>query len=99
MADAAAPQAVVIKNVVPQGGKVFLSVSDQHKREVVSVAKQFADLGFELIATNGTAAVLARYETAVRPENLRWNDWTAGQLDKVTCGLAELERRAAGFGA
>lgn len=44
------------------------------------------------------AAVLARYETAVRPENLRWNDWTAGQLDKVTCGLAELERRAAGFG-
>jgi len=44
------------------------------------------------------AAVLARYETAVRPENLRWNDWTAGQLDKVTCGLAEIERHAAGFG-
>jgi glutathione S-transferase len=44
------------------------------------------------------AAVLARYETAVRPENLRWNDWTAGQLDKVTCGLAELERHARGFG-
>jgi glutathione S-transferase len=44
------------------------------------------------------AAVLARYETAVRPENLRWNDWTAGQLDKVTCGLAEVERHAAGFG-
>jgi len=44
------------------------------------------------------AAVLARYETAARPENLRWNDWTAGQLDKVTCGLAEFERCAAGFG-
>jgi len=44
------------------------------------------------------AAVLARYEMAVRPENLRWNDWTAGQLDKVTCGLAEVERRARGFG-
>lgn len=44
------------------------------------------------------AAVLARYETAVRPEALRWNDWTTGQLDKIACGLAELEARAAGFG-
>ena len=44
------------------------------------------------------AAVLTRYETAVRPEERRWNDWTAGQLDKVTCGLAEIERRADRFG-
>jgi glutathione S-transferase len=44
------------------------------------------------------AAVLARYETALRPEALRWDDWTAGQLEKVTCALAELERRAGGFG-
>ena len=44
------------------------------------------------------AAILARYETSTRPEPLRWNDWTTGQLDKVTCGLAELERRATGFG-
>jgi glutathione S-transferase len=44
------------------------------------------------------AAVLVRYETAVRPENLRWSDWVGGQLDKVTCGLAEIERRALGLG-
>ena len=44
------------------------------------------------------AAVLARYEAAVRPEPLRWADWSAGQLDKVTCGLDELERRAGGLG-
>jgi len=43
------------------------------------------------------AAVLARYETAARPESLRWKDWTAGQLDKVSCGLAEIERLAQGF--
>jgi glutathione S-transferase len=40
------------------------------------------------------AAVLTRYENAVRPESLRWNDWIVGQLDKVTCGLVEIERRA-----
>jgi glutathione S-transferase len=44
------------------------------------------------------AALLARYETALRPENLRWDDWTAGQLDKINCGLADLEARAAKFG-
>jgi len=44
------------------------------------------------------AAVLTRYETAARPENLRWNEWIAGQLDKVTCALADLERRARSFG-
>jgi glutathione S-transferase len=44
------------------------------------------------------AAVLARYENASRPEALRWSDWTAGQLDKVGCGLDEVERRVAAFG-
>jgi glutathione S-transferase len=39
------------------------------------------------------AAVLARYETALRPESRRWNDWLAGQLEKVTSGLVEIERR------
>jgi glutathione S-transferase len=43
------------------------------------------------------AAVLTRYETAVRPESLRWSEWVKGQLDKVTCALEELERRAAGL--
>jgi glutathione S-transferase len=41
------------------------------------------------------AAVLARYETAVRPENLRWADWSGGQMAKVTSALSDFERRAA----
>jgi carbamoyl-phosphate synthase large subunit len=45
---------------LPVGGKVFISVSDAHKKEVAAVAKQFANLGFELIATDGTAAVLEK---------------------------------------
>jgi glutathione S-transferase len=44
------------------------------------------------------AAVLTRYETAVRPESLRWSDWSAGQLAKVTSALAALEQRAKRFG-
>ncbi|HUA67158.1 MAG TPA: carbamoyl-phosphate synthase large subunit [Candidatus Saccharimonadales bacterium] len=43
---------------LPLNGKVFVSVSDAHKKDVAAVAKQFADLGFELVATSGTASVL-----------------------------------------
>src|SRR5580698_10640 len=39
---------------LPLKGKVFISVSDLHKKDVASVAKQYADLGFELVATSGT---------------------------------------------
>ena len=45
---------------LPTGGKVFMSVSDAHKKEAASVAKLFADLGFELVATSGTANVLEK---------------------------------------
>jgi len=44
------------------------------------------------------AALLTRYEVAARPEALRWGEWIEGQLDKVACGLADLERRASSFG-
>jgi carbamoyl-phosphate synthase large subunit len=43
---------------LPMSGRVFISVSDAHKKEVAAVARQFADLGFSVIATSGTAAVL-----------------------------------------
>jgi carbamoyl-phosphate synthase large subunit len=45
---------------LPVRGKVFISVSDAHKNQVASVAKLFADLGFELVATAGTAGVLEK---------------------------------------
>jgi carbamoyl-phosphate synthase large subunit len=45
---------------LPTSGKVFISVSDSHKKEVAAVAKSFSDLGFELVATSGTAAILEK---------------------------------------
>ena len=41
------------------------------------------------------AAVLVRYESVARPENLRWADWIGGQMEKVTSALSDFERRAA----
>ncbi len=45
---------------LPLEGRVFISVSDAHKSEVAGLAKRFADLGFKLISTTGTAAVLVK---------------------------------------
>jgi len=39
------------------------------------------------------AALLTRYEGTMRPEALRWSDWTAGQMDKINVGLAHIEKR------
>lgn len=44
------------------------------------------------------AALLARYEEALRPAELRWPAWQAGQEDKILRGIAQLERETAGFG-
>lgn len=45
------------------------------------------------------AALLLRYEGFLRPEALRWAEWTKGQQTKLDKALAEIERQAAGFGA
>ncbi|HVS77925.1 MAG TPA: glutathione S-transferase [Steroidobacteraceae bacterium] len=38
------------------------------------------------------AAVLTRYEQAVRPQELRWQSWVEGQLLKIRTALDALER-------
>jgi carbamoyl-phosphate synthase large subunit len=45
---------------LPTKGTVFVSVANRDKRSVVFPAKRLADLGFQLIATKGTAGVLRR---------------------------------------
>jgi carbamoyl-phosphate synthase large subunit len=45
---------------LPLKGKIFLSVAAPHKAEVAEVAQLFVNLGFELVATSGTASVLEK---------------------------------------
>ena len=45
---------------IPLKGRVFISVMNKDKRSIVFVAKKLADFGFEIIATKGTAKVLAK---------------------------------------
>src|SRR5665213_2409387 len=43
---------------LPLEGTVFFSVNDRDKDALVPLAKRFVDLGFRLVATHGTAAVM-----------------------------------------
>ena len=45
---------------LPPGGTVFVSVANRDKRAIVLAARRLTELGFRLLATRGTAAVLTR---------------------------------------
>ena len=51
---------------LPASGTVFLSVCDPDKRSIVSIARDFKRLGFDLAATKGTAKTLAASGVDVR---------------------------------
>jgi carbamoyl-phosphate synthase large subunit len=50
---------------LPLRGRVFLSVHDRHKPALLAVARRFHQLGFELVASAGTARYLAEHELPV----------------------------------
>jgi carbamoyl-phosphate synthase large subunit len=45
---------------LPTSGKVFVSVANRDKRSMIFPVKRLADLGFEVLATSGTAETLHR---------------------------------------
>jgi len=49
---------------LPTSGKIFVTVANRDKRGIVFPVKRLADLGFEILATAGTAGVLRRYGIA-----------------------------------
>jgi carbamoyl-phosphate synthase large subunit len=51
---------------LPQSGRVFLSVRNRDKRAIVNIARELAEMGFQLVATQGTAKVLDRHGLPVQ---------------------------------
>ncbi len=51
---------IAASGCLPASGTAFLSVRDKDKGVVANLAAQLAELGFRLIATEGTAAVIRR---------------------------------------
>jgi carbamoyl-phosphate synthase large subunit len=55
--------------VLPRSGTCFLSVRERDKAGVVQLARQLTERGFDLVATEGTAAVIAAAGISVRKVN------------------------------
>ncbi len=51
---------IAASQMLPKSGRVFISVKDRDKRGIVFIAKKLIDMGFEILATEGTAKVLAK---------------------------------------
>jgi carbamoyl-phosphate synthase large subunit len=72
---------------LPAKGSVFISVGNPDKRAVIWPAKRLQDLGFQLLATAGTAEVLRRW--GVESE-------TVPKVSEAGHGLSVVERLARG---
>jgi carbamoyl-phosphate synthase large subunit len=51
---------------LPLKGTVFLSVSDQDKKQTVEIGRRLIDAGFQIVATRGTVATLAASGVAAK---------------------------------
>ncbi|WP_134323076.1 carbamoyl-phosphate synthase large subunit [Cumulibacter soli] len=56
-----------VYGALPTSGKVFVSLANRDKRSAIFPVKRLADLGFEVLATTGTAQVLRRNGVPATP--------------------------------
>lgn len=54
---------------LPKGGKAFVSVRREDRERVIEIAQALSDLGFQLLATKGSASALAAAGLKVTPVN------------------------------
>ncbi|HZV61771.1 MAG TPA: carbamoyl-phosphate synthase large subunit [Methylophilaceae bacterium] len=54
---------------LPTGGKAFISVRREDREKVIEIAQALADLGFQLVATKGSASALSAAGLKVTPVN------------------------------
>jgi carbamoyl-phosphate synthase large subunit len=74
---------------LPEKGTVFISVNDHQKQEAVGVAKAFAALGFQLVATRGTASAL-RHAGLTCKTVLKVNEGRPNVVDLLKGGSIQL---------
>ncbi len=69
---------VAAGSILPKKGKIFISVKNDDKRDIIFIAKRLCHMGFEIIATKGTSKVL------------RSNDVKTEIVDKIGEGSTEI---------
>jgi carbamoyl-phosphate synthase large subunit len=68
---------------LPLCGTVLLSVNDHEKPAALEVARRFAELGFEIMATHGTHKFLAEHGFSCKPIN-KMHEGRPNIVDAIT---------------
>jgi carbamoyl-phosphate synthase large subunit len=79
---------------LPKSGKIFISVADRDKPQMLLPVRRLAQLGFEILATEGTAQILQRHginATSVRKHS-QGSSETLGPtiVDMITAGQVDV---------
>jgi carbamoyl-phosphate synthase large subunit len=74
---------------LPEKGTVFISVNAQQKQEAIGVAKAFAALGFQLVATRGTASAIRAAGLTCKTV-LKVNEGRPNVVDLLKAGSIQL---------
>jgi carbamoyl-phosphate synthase large subunit len=77
---------------IPQSGTVFVSVSDRDKRSIVLPVLRLQQLGYEILATEGTAEVLGRNGIAAKLVR-KFSDNVDGSSDEAGPTIVDLINR------
>jgi carbamoyl-phosphate synthase large subunit len=75
--------------LLPRSGTVFISVKNRDKRAITLVAQRLEELGFELVATQGTAKALQRFGLNARPVK-KIHEGRPNVLDLIKSGGIQL---------
>jgi carbamoyl-phosphate synthase large subunit len=74
---------------LPTEGSVFVSAANRDKRAILWPARRLAELGFTLLATRGTASVLARHGVAAACVRKR-SEGSPNAVDLIEAGGVDL---------
>jgi carbamoyl-phosphate synthase large subunit len=74
---------------LPTKGRLFVSVANRDKRAIIFPVKRLADLGFEVLATAGTAKVLRRHGIDAQIVG-KYSDGPGNCVERILAGDVDL---------
>jgi carbamoyl-phosphate synthase large subunit len=75
---------------LPTSGTIFVTVANRDKRGMIFPVKRLADLGFSIVATEGTASVLRRYGVDCEVVHKHFEGPGRNGVDLIARGLVAL---------
>ena len=76
--------------VPKKGGRIIITVKDEDKGEIVGIARGFAEMGIEILATRGTCEALQRGRACRAPGSARVSEAHPNIRDMIASGTVDL---------